>query len=32
LFKQNEVKMGRDKVKDISTLEDDAKRVLSKIF
>lgn len=32
LFKQNEVKMGRDKVKDISALEDDAKRVLSKIF
>jgi ESF2/ABP1 family protein len=32
LFKQNEVKVGRDKVKDISTLEDDAKRVLSKIF
>ncbi|RHZ63072.1 RNA-binding ATPase activator ESF2 [Aspergillus thermomutatus] len=32
LFKQNEVKMGRDKIKDNSTLEDDAKRVLSKIF
>ncbi|GIC85796.1 RNA-binding ATPase activator ESF2 [Aspergillus udagawae] len=32
LFKQNEVKVGRDKAKDISTLEDDAKRVLSKIF
>ncbi|GFF33036.1 pre-rRNA-processing protein esf2 [Aspergillus udagawae] len=32
LFKQNEVKVGRDKAKDISTLEDDAKRVLSKVF
>ncbi|RHZ73832.1 RNA-binding ATPase activator esf2 [Aspergillus turcosus] len=32
LFKQNEVKMGRDKIEDNSTLEDDAKRVLSKIF
>jgi ESF2/ABP1 family protein len=32
LFKQNEVKMGRDKIQDNSTLKDDAKRVLSKIF
>ncbi|EAW14528.1 RNA-binding ATPase activator ESF2 [Aspergillus clavatus NRRL 1] len=32
LFKQNEVKVGRDKIKGDATLEDDTKRVLSKIF